>query len=131
MKNTLNVEDLKTIKELFGSFNNIIDDFEKTYLNYEYKKYVKKEDINILNGYRSNSALLLKKIENIFNDNNKRISFTSKDRSLIYRILLTVNTSLSNNVGLVMLSNDEFSNNIIKHTEKNNVAVFNITEMMS
>lgn len=131
MKNTLNVEDLKTIKELFGSFNNIIDDFEKTYLNYEYKKYVKKEDINILNGYRSNSALLLKKIENIFNDNNKRISFTSKDRSLIYRILLTVNTSLSNNVGLVMLSNDEFANNIIKHTEKNNVAVFNITEMMS
>lgn len=131
MKNTLNVEDLKTIKELFGSFNNIIDDFEKTYLNYEYKKYVKKEDINILNEYRSNSALLLKKIENIFNDNNERISFTSKDRSLIYRILLTVNTSLSNNVGLVMLSNDEFANNIIKHTEKNNVAVFNITEMMS
>lgn len=131
MKNTLNVEDLKTIKELFGSFNNIIDDFEKTYLKYEYKKYVKKEDINILNEYRSNSALLLKKIENIFNDNNERISFTSKDRSLIYRILLTVNTSLSNNVGLVMLSNDEFANNIIKHTEKNNAAVFNITEMMS
>lgn len=73
----------------------------------------------------------MKKIENIFNDNNERISFTSKDRSLIYRILLTVNTSLSNNVGLVMLSNDEFANNIIKHTEKNNVAVFNITEMMS
>lgn len=131
MKNTLNVEDLKTIKELFGSFNNIIDDFEKTYLKYEYKKSVKKEDINILNEYRINSALLLKKIENIFNDNNERISFTSKDRSLIYRILLTVNTSLSNNVGLVMLSNDEFANNIIKHTEKNNVAVFNITEMMS
>ena len=132
MKNTnkLKVEDLEIIKQLFSSFNRIVDDFEKTYLKYDYKKQVKNEDIKTINDYRTDSALLLKKIENAFNSDDKNHNFTSKDRNLIYRILLTVNTYLSNNVGLIMLSRDDFANNIIKDTEKNNTAVFNITEIM-
>lgn len=132
MKNTnkLKAEDLEIIKQLFSSFNRIVDDFEKTYLKYDYKKQVKNEDIKTINEYRTDSALLLKKIENAFNSNDKNNNFTSKDRNLIYRILLTVNTDLSNNVGLIMLSKDDFANNIIKDTEKNNTAVFNITEIM-
>ena len=91
---------------------------------------MKNEDIKTINDYRTDSALLLKKIENAFNSDDKNHNFTSKDRNLIYRILLTVNTYLSNNVGLIMLSRDDFANNIIKDTEKNNTAVFNITEIM-
>lgn len=56
--------------------------------------------------------------------------FTSQDHNLLYRILFAVNNNLTSKIGLIMLSNDDFANNIVKETEKNNTAVFNITEMM-
>lgn len=56
--------------------------------------------------------------------------FTSQDHNLLYRILFAVNNNLTSKIGLIMLSNDDFANNIVKETEQNNTAVFNITEMM-
>lgn len=133
MKNKLSVEDFKRTKNLFDSFNIIINDFEKEYLNYDYKKYTKKEDLRIIKEYRFNSLVLIKKIEDFFNsqdDADNKILFTSKDHSLIYKALFAVNNYLSNKVGLIILHNDDFANNIIKEIEKNNTAVFNLTEII-
>ena len=134
MKNKLIVEDLITIRKLFDSFSVIINDFEKVYLNYDYKKYVKKEDLKLLKEYKKSSELLAKKIEDFFEkvevEEEYMNHFTSKDHNLLYRILFAVNNNLTSKIGLIMLSNDDFANNIVKETEKNNTAVFNITEMM-
>jgi len=133
MKNKLIVDDLITIRKLFDSFSIIINDFEKVYLNYDYKNYVKKEDVKILQEYKKSSELLVKKIEEFFEkeEDEEYINyFTSQDHNLLYRILFAVNNSLTSKIGLIMLSNDDFANNIVKETEQNNTAVFNITEMM-
>lgn len=134
MKNKLIVEDLITIRKLFDSFSDIINDFEKVYLNYDYKNYVKKEDLKILQEYKKSSELLAKKIEDFFEkvevEEEYMNHFTSQDHNLLYRILFAVNNNLTSKIGLIMLSNDDFANNIVKETEKNNTAVFNITEMM-
>lgn len=134
MKNKLIVEDLITIRKLFDSFSVIINDFEKVYLNYDYKNYVKKEDLKLLQEYKKSSELLAKKIEDFFEkvevEEEYMNHFTSHDHNLLYRILFAVNNNLTSKIGLIMLSNDDFANNIIKETEKNNTAVFNITEMM-
>ena len=61
MKNKLIEKDLITIRKLFDSFSDIINDFEKVYLNYDYKKYVKKEDLKLLKEYKKSSDLLAKK----------------------------------------------------------------------
>lgn len=136
MKNKLIVEDLITIRKLFDSFSVIINDFEKVYLNYDYKNYIKKEDLKLLQEYKKSSELLAKKIEDFFEKVEVEVEeeymnhFTSKDHNLLYRILFAVNNNLTSKIGLIMLSNDDFANNIVKETEKNNTAVFNITEMM-
>ncbi len=134
MKNKLIVEDLITIRKLFDSFSVIINDFEKVYLNYDYKNYIKKEDLKLLQEYKKSSELLAKKIEDFFEkvevEEEYMNHFTSKDHNLLYRILFAVNNNLTSKIGLIMLSNDDFANNIVKETEKNNTAVFNITEMM-
>lgn len=136
MKNKLIVEDLITIRKLFDSFSVIINDFEKVYLNYDYKNYIKKEDLKLLQEYKKSSELLAKKIEDFFEKVKVEVEeeymnhFTSKDHNLLYRILFAVNNNLTSKIGLIMLSNDDFANNIVKETEKNNTAVFNITEMM-
>lgn len=134
MKNKLIVEDLITIRKLFDSFSVIINDFEKVYLNYDYKNYIKKEDLKLLQEYKKSSELLEKKIEDFFEkvevEEEYMNHFTSKDHNLLYRILFAVNNNLTSKIGLIMLSNDDFANNIVKETEKNNTAVFNITEMM-
>lgn len=134
MKNKLIEEDLITIRKLFDSFSVIINDFEKVYLNYDYKNYVKKEDLKILQEYKKSSELLAKKIEDFFEkvevEEEYMNHFTSQDHNLLYRILFAVNNNLTSKIGLIMLSNDDFANNIVKETEKNNTAVFNITEMM-
>lgn len=133
MKNKLIVDDLITIRKLFDSFSVIINDFEKVYLNYDYKNHVKKEDIKTLQEYKKSSELLAKKIE-VFFESQEEIDymnhFTSKDHNFLYRMLFAVNNSLTSKIGLIMLSNDDFANNIVKETEKNNAAVFNITEIM-
>ena len=134
MKNKLIVEDLITIRKLFDSFSVIINDFEKMYLNYDYKNYIKKEDLKLLQEYKKSSELLAKKIEDFFEkvevEEEYMNHFTSQDHNLLYRILFAVNNNLTSKIGLIMLSNDDFANNIVKETEKNNTAVFNITEMM-
>lgn len=134
MKNKLIEKDLITIRKLFDSFSDIINDFEKVYLNYDYKNYVKKEDLKILQEYKKSSELLAKKIEDFFEkvevEEEYMNHFTSQDHNLLYRILFAVNNNLTSKIGLIMLSNDDFANNIVKETEKNNTAVFNITEMM-
>lgn len=134
MKNKLIEEDLITIRKLFDSFSVIINDFEKVYLNYDYKNYVKKEDLKLLKEYKKSSELLAKKIEDFFEkvelEEEYMNHFTSQDHNLLYRILFAVNNNLTSKIGLIMLSNDDFANNIVKETEKNNTAVFNITEMM-
>ena len=134
MKNKIIVEDLITIRKLFDSFSVIINDFEKVYLNYDYKNYIKKEDLKLLQEYKKSSELLAKKIEDFFEkvevEEEYMNHFTSKDHNLLYRILFAVNNNLTSKIGLIMLSNDDFANNIVKETEKNNTAVFNITEMM-
>ena len=135
MKNKLIEEDLITIRKLFDSFSVIINDFEKVYSKYDYKNYVKKEDVKILQEYKKSSELLAKKIEDFFEKVEEEVEedmnhFTSKDHNLLYRILFAVNNNLTSKIGLIMLSNDDFANNIVKETEKNNTAVFNITEMM-
>lgn len=134
MKNKLIVEDLITIRKLFDNFSVIINDFEKVYLNYDYKNYIKKEDLKLLQEYKKSSELLAKKIEDFFEkvevEEEYMNHFTSKDHNLLYRILFAVNNNLTSKIGLIMLSNDDFANNIVKETEKNNTAVFNITEMM-
>lgn len=133
MKNKLIEKDLITIRKLFDSFSDIINDFEKVYLNYDYKKYVKKEDLKLLKEYKKSSELLAKKIEDFFEKEDEEENmnhFTSQDHNLLYRILFAVNNNLTSKIGLIMLSNDDFANNIVKETEKNNTAVFNITEMM-
>lgn len=133
MKNKLIVEDLITIRKLFDNFNVIINDFEKVYSKYDYKNYVKKEDVKILQEYKKSSELLAKKIEDFFEKEDEEENmnhFTSQDHNLLYRILFAVNNNLTSKIGLIMLSNDDFANNIVKETEKNNTAVFNITEMM-
>lgn len=136
MKNKLIEKDLITIRKLFDSFSDIINDFEKVYLNYDYKNYVKKEDLKILQEYKKSSELLAKKIEDFFEKVEVEVEeeymnhFTSQDHNLLYRILFAVNNNLTSKIGLIMLSNDDFANNIVKETEKNNTAVFNITEMM-
>lgn len=134
MKNKLIEKDLITIRKLFDSFSDIINDFEKVYLNYDYKKYVKKEDLKLLKEYKKSSDLLAKKIEDFFEkveiEEEYMIHFTSQDHNLLYRILFAVNNNLTSKIGLIMLSNDDFANNIVKETEQNNTAVFNITEMM-
>lgn len=134
MKNKLIEEDLITIRKLFDSFSVIINDFEKVYSNYDYKNYVKKEDVKILQEYKKSSELLAKKIEDFFGkvelEEEYMNHFTSQDHNLLYRILFAVNNNLTSKIGLIMLSNDDFANNIVKETEKNNTAVFNITEMM-
>jgi len=134
MKNKLIVEDLITIRKLFDSFSVIINDFEKVYLNYDYKNYIKKEDLKLLQEYKKSSELLAKKIEDFFEkveiEEEYMSHFTSQDHNLLYRILFAVNNNLTSKIGLIMLSNDDFANNIVKETEKNNTAVFNITEMM-
>lgn len=134
MKNKLIEKDLITIRKLFDSFSDIINDFEKVYLNYDYKKYVKKEDLKLLKEYKKSSDLLAKKIEDFFEkveiEEEYMSHFTSQDHNLLYRILFAVNNNLTSKIGLIMLSNDDFANNIVKETEKNNTAVFNITEMM-
>lgn len=134
MKNKLIVEDLITIRKLFDSFSVIINDFEKVYLNYDYKNYIKKEDLKLLQEYKKSSELLAKKIEDFFEkvevEEEYMNHFTSKDHNLLYRILFAVNNNLTSKIGLIMLSNDDFANNIVKETEQNNTAVFNITEMM-
>lgn len=134
MKNKLIVKDLITIRKLFDSFSVIINDFEKVYLNYDYKNYIKKEDLKLLQEYKKSSELLAKKIEDFFEkvevEEEYMNHFTSKDHNLLYRILFAVNNNLTSKIGLIMLSNDDFANNIVKETEKNNTAVFNITEMM-
>lgn len=134
MKNKLIVEDLITIRKLFDSFSVIINDFEKMYLNYDYKNYIKKEDLKLLQEYKKSSELLAKKIEDFFEkvevEEEYMNHFTSQDHKLLYRILFAVNNNLTSKIGLIMLSNDDFANNIVKETEKNNTAVFNITEMM-
>ena len=123
-----------TIRKLFDSFSDIINDFEKVYLNYDYKKYVKKEDLKLLKEYKKSSDLLAKKIEDFFEkveiEEEYMSHFTSQDHNLLYRILFAVNNNLTSKIGLIMLSNDDFANNIVKETEQNNTAVFNITEMM-
>lgn len=133
MKNKLIVDDLITIRKLFDSFSVIINDFEKVYLNYDYKNHVKKEDIKTLQEYKKSSELLAKKIE-VFFESQEEIDymnhFTSKDHNFLYRVLFAVNNSLTSKIGLIMLPNDDFANNIVKETEKNNAAVFNITEIM-
>jgi len=134
MKNKLIEKDLITIRKLFDSFSDIINDFEKVYLNYDYKKYVKKEDLKLLKEYKKSSDLLAKKIEDFFEkveiEEEYMSHFTSQDHNLLYRILFAVNNNLTSKIGLIMLSNDDFANNIVKETEQNNTAVFNITEMM-
>lgn len=136
MKNKLIEEDLITIRKLFDSFSVIINDFEKVYSKYDYKNYVKKEDVKILQEYKKGSELLAKKIENFFErkeeseEEDYMNNFTSQDHNLLYRILFAVNNNLTSKIGLIMLSNDDFANNIVKETERNNTAVFNITEMM-
>lgn len=134
MKNKLIEKDLITIRKLFDSFSDIINDFEKVYLNYDYKKYVKKEDLKLLKEYKKSSDLLAKKIEDFFEKveikEEYMSHFTSQDHNLLYRILFAVNNNLTSKIGLIMLSNDDFANNIVKETEQNNTAVFNITEMM-
>lgn len=134
MKNKLIEKDLITIRKLFDSFSDIINDFEKVYLNYDYKKYVKKEDLKLLKEYKKSSDLLAKKIEDFFEkveiEEEYMSHFTSQDHNLLYRILFSVNNNLTSKIGLIMLSNDDFANNIVKETEQNNTAVFNITEMM-
>ena len=134
MKNKLIEKDLITIRKLFDSFSDIINDFEKVYLNYDYKKYVKKEDLKLLKEYKKSSDLLAKKIEDFFEkveiEEEYMSHFTSQDHNLLYRILFAVNNNLTSKIGLIMLSNDDFANNIVKDTEQNNTAVFNITEMM-
>lgn len=134
MKNKLIEKDLITIRKLFDSFSDIINDFEKVYLNYDYKNYVKKEDLKILQEYKKSSELLAKKIEDFFEkvevEEEYMNHFTSQDHNLLYRILFAVNNNLTSKIGLIMLSNDDFANNIVKETEKNNTAVFNITEMI-
>lgn len=134
MKNKLIEEDLITIRKLFDSFSVIINDFEKVYLNYDYKNYVKKEDLKLLKEYKKSSDLLAKKIEDFFEkvklEEEYMNHFTSQDHNVLYRILFAVNNNLTSKIGLIMLSNDDFANNIVKETEKNNTAVFNITEMM-
>lgn len=134
MKNKLIEKDLITIRKLFDNFSDIINDFEKVYLNYDYKKYVKKEDLKLLKEYKKSSDLLAKKIEDFFEkveiEEEYMSHFTSQDHNLLYRILFAVNNNLTSKIGLIMLSNDDFANNIVKETEQNNTAVFNITEMM-
>ena len=134
MKNKLIEKDLITIRKLFDSFSDIINDFEKVYLNYDYKKYVKKEDLKLLKEYKKSSDLLAKKIEDFFDkveiEEEYMSHFTSQDHNLLYRILFAVNNNLTSKIGLIMLSNDDFANKIVKETEQNNTAVFNITEMM-
>lgn len=134
MKNKLIEKDLITIRKLFDSFSVIINDFEKVYLNYDYKNYIKKEDLKLLQEYKKSSELLAKKIEDFFEkvevEEGYMNHFTSQDHNLLYRILFAVNNNLTSKIGLIMLSNDDFANNIVKETEKNNTAVFNITEMM-
>ena len=134
MKNKLIEKDLITIRKLFDSFSVIINDLEKVYLNYDYKKYVKKEDLKLLKEYKKSSDLLAKKIEDFFEkveiEEEYMSHFTSQDHNLLYRILFAVNNNLTSKIGLIMLSNDDFANNIVKETEQNNTAVFNITEMM-
>lgn len=134
MKNKLIEKDLITIRKLFDSFSDIINDFEKVYLNYDYKNYVKKEDLKLLKEYKKSSDLLAKKIEDFFEkveiEEEYMSHFTSQDHNLLYRILFAVNNNLTSKIGLIMLSNDDFANNIVKETEQNNTAVFNITEMM-
>lgn len=136
MKNKLIEEDLITIRKLFDSFSVIINDFEKVYSKYDYKNYVKKEDVKILQEYKKGSESLAKKIEDFFErkeeseEEDYMNNFTSQDHNLLYRILFAVNNNLTSKIGLIMLSNDDFANNIVKETEKNNTAVFNITEMM-
>ena len=124
MKNKLIEKDLITIRKLFDSFSDIINDFEKVYLNYDYKKYVKKEDLKLLKEYKKSSDLLAKKIEDFFEkveiEEEYMSHFTSQDHNLLYRILFAVNNNLTSKIGLIMLSNDDFANNIVKETEQNN-----------
>lgn len=76
MKNKLIEKDLITIRKLFDSFSDIINDFEKVYLNYDYKKYVKKEDLKLLKEYKKSSDLLAKK--------NRRFLWKSRNRRRVY-----------------------------------------------
>ena len=106
MKNKLIVEDLITIRKLFDSFSVIINDFEKMYLNYDYKNYIKKEDLKLLQEYKKSSELLAKKIEDFFEkvevEEEYMNHFTSQDHNLLYRILFAVNNNLTSKIGLIM-----------------------------